>query len=106
MDDSLQELLEVSRKMETITMQASGIITAHPCFLFDIHLAGYASAITECEFHKGPSELIIPTLYLYTIASTSFNYWWYPPLFCGTGMYFVAGGNLKGCSFHFLRADR
>ena len=106
MDDSLQELLEVSRKMETITMQASGIVTAHTAFLFDVHLAAYSGAVVESEFHKGTTEMIIPTFYLYTIASTSFNYWWYPPMFCGDGMYFKAGGNLKGCSFHFLRADR
>ena len=106
MDEHIKDLLALSDKMEVITMVGSGIITAHPCYVFDIHLAAYNGAVATCEFHKGTTELIVPTLYLYTIASTSFNYWWYPPLSCPGGMYFKAGGNVKGCSFHFLRADR
>ena len=106
MDDNIKDLLTMSRKMEEINMTETGIITAHPCYLFDIHLSAYDSAVATCEFHKGTTELVIPTIYLYTIASTSFNYWWWPPMLCTEGMYFKAGGNLKGCNFHFLRWDR
>ena len=106
MDDFIKCLLALSEKMEEKNMTASGIITAHPCYLFDIHLAAYDTAVATCEFHKGTKELTVPTLYLYTIASTSFNYWWYPPMYCADGMYFKTGGNLKGCNFHFLRTDR
>ena len=105
MHQPIQEILELAEKCDHITMTASGIITQQPGYIFDIHLAAYAGDVAECELHKGTKENTIPDYYLYTIASTSFNYSWWPPIFSEQGFYFVASGNLKGCSFQFLRKE-
>ena len=74
MDSYIAELLALSQKMEYKRMEADGIISAHPLYLFDIHLASESTGPTHNDLYHGTAEESRHIMCLHTIGDTSFNY--------------------------------
>jgi len=106
MNTYLEQLLQASKKLEFKEMIADGIVCAGPCYLFDIHLAASSGGATANVLYFNTTPTGLNHVHLNTITSTSFNYLWSPPLFCGSGLYLDVGSYLAGALFHFLRMDR
>lgn len=106
MNDFIKGVLTLAAKMETKYMTADGIISAHPIFIFDIHVSSTDNDYSFAKLYNGTSASGIHIIDLQVNKKDSRNFSWMPPLFLSNGGYLDALGDFKSATFHFLRADR
>jgi hypothetical protein len=98
----LSALLDLSRLCTKKRITADGIVFKGPAYVFDVHFAAGAGGAATAILYNGTSTNEDAAINLATIASTSFNYWWYPPIYFPKGCYIDVGDNVTAITFHFL----
>ena len=106
MFNTLEEMLDFAKKIETIRMTADGIVCAVPCFLFDIHFCTNATNPSTGLAYDGTDTNGKPMLDFTGPKSTTFLHPHTIPMYFAIGIYWDEGDNVTGTTFCFLREGR